>query len=193
MSHPKKAKFGGFSTASEFMNGMNMVDHAMDDQRRGDGTGIARSLDTNAMVARGGGDDATNTRGGATGGFSTAKEFMENDTNSNNSGMVGQLKDDRNYSGHGGGGGQSILTKTRNYSGYGQSILTKTEENALQLDTNSLKIHLTVRGIKYHKENLQALDSITLHREPTNEYGTCYFIYHCKLLPSCLALKSYYV
>ena len=189
MSHPKKAKFGGFSTASEFMNGMNMVDHAMDDQRRGDGTGIARSVDTNAMVARGGGDDPTNPRGGATGG----SRFMENDTNSNNSGIIGQLKDDRNYSGHGGGGGQSILTKTRNYSGYGQSILTKTEENALQLDTNSLKIHLTVRGIKYHKENLQALDSITLHREPTNEYGTCYFIYHCKLLPSCLALKSYYV
>ena len=180
MSHPKKAKFGGFSTASEFMNGMNMVGDAMDDQRRDDGTGIARSVDTNAMVARGGGDDAvTNPRGGATGGFSTAKEFMENDTNTNNSGIVGQLKDDRKYS-------------TLRGEGGGQSILTKTEENALQLDTKSLRIHLTVRGIKYHKENIQALDSITLHREPTNEYGTCIF-YHCKLLPSCLALKSFYI
>ena len=178
MSHPKKAKFG----VREFMNGMNMVGDAMDDQRRDDGTGIARSVDTNAMVARGGGDDAvTNPRGGddAIGGFSTAKEFMENNANSNNSGMVGQLKDDRKYS-------------TLRGEGGGQSILTKTEENALQLDTKSLRIHLTVRGIKYHKENIQALDSITLHREPTNEYGTCIF-YHCKLLPSCLALKTFYV
>ena len=37
---------------------------------------------------------------------------------------------------------------------------------------NSSVIHLTVRGIKYHKENIHSLERITLHREPENIHGT---------------------
>ena len=34
-----------------------------------------------------------------------------------------------------------------------------------------MTIRLTVRGIKYHEENIQSLDTITLEREPHNSHG----------------------
>ena len=41
----------------------------------------------------------------------------------------------------------------------------------LRLLDELLTIRLTVRGIKYHEENIQSLDTITLEREPHNSHG----------------------
>jgi hypothetical protein len=41
----------------------------------------------------------------------------------------------------------------------------------LRLLDELLTIRLTVRGIKYHEENIQSLDTITIEREPHNSHG----------------------
>lgn len=37
---------------------------------------------------------------------------------------------------------------------------------------NEVKVNLLVRGLCYHKENINSLESISLHREPTNLFDT---------------------
>ena len=130
MSSPKKQKFCGFSTASEFMNGAN--DSAV-------GGGVATNTTTNKDERRQEVSNSTTNNNmfvearettSNTGGFSTAKEFME-------------------------------------------SIPTKSEETAplLQPGQSSYDVLLKVRGTQFHKENLESLESLTLHRDVKNLYG----------------------
>lgn len=49
---------------------------------------------------------------------------------------------------------------------------TRAEIDEPTITSTNYTIHLKCRGIKYHKENLQSLDSITLEREPENEFDT---------------------
>ena len=139
MSSPKKQKFCGFSTASEFMNGAN--DSAVGggvatntttnkDERRQE---VSNSTTNNNMFVEARETTSMKTEESPianTGGFSTAKEFME-------------------------------------------SIPTKSEETAplLQPGQSSYDVLLKVRGTQFHKENLESLESLTLHRDVKNLYG----------------------
>jgi hypothetical protein len=48
-----------------------------------------------------------------------------------------------------------------------QNTSTSNEPNE-----NEIKVNLLVRGLCYHKENINSLESISLHREPTNLFDT---------------------
>ena len=126
MSSPKKQKFCGFSTASEFVNGANdsavsggVATHTTTnkDERRQE---VSNSTTNNNMFM-----EAKETTSN-TGGFSTAKEFMES-----------------------------------------------SEETTplLQPGQSSYDVLLKVRGTQYHKENLESLESLSLHRDVKNLYG----------------------
>ena len=157
MSSPKKQKFCGFSTASEFMNctnnavgGGGVTYTTTNDERRQEVSNsttnnnmFMESRETTSMktdespVMRRDTDSLSNSNMFMeretipTGGFSTAKEFME-------------------------------------------SIPTKSEETTaplLQPGQSSYDVILTVRGLQYHKENLESLESLSLHRDVKNLYG----------------------
>ena len=137
MSSPKKQKFCGFSTASEFMNGSNnttvnagVTNTTTNDERRQE---VSNSTTNNSMFMEARETTSMKTEESPianTGGFSTAKEFME-------------------------------------------SIPTKSEETAplLQPGQSSYDVLLKVRGTQYHRENLESLESLSLHRDVKNLYG----------------------
>ena len=152
MSSPKKQKFCGFSTASEFMNGANdtavggdVANTANNDERRQE---VSNATTNHNMFMEARETISMKTvespvmRGdtiacSATGGFSTAKEFME-------------------------------------------SIPTKSEETTaplLQPGQSSYDVLLKVRGLQYHKENLESLESLSLHRDVKNLYGKFVVLY----------------
>jgi len=57
---------------------------------------------------------------------------------------------------------------------YMESIPTKSEETTaplLQPGQSSFDVLLKVRGLQYHKENLESLESLSLHRDVKNLYG----------------------
>ena len=141
MSSPKKQKFCDFSTASEFMNGSNATTTV-------DG-GVTNTTTNNDEHRQEVSNGSNNTFMEAreiisSGGFSTAKEFME-------------------------------------------SIPTKSEETTaplLQPGQSSFDVLLKVRGLQYHKENLESLESLSLHRDVKNLYGkfVVLYTYYVKLI-----------
>ena len=73
-------------------------------------------------------------------------------------------------------GENTVVTATRAEIDAAASVLEGTKSSLFPskptTTSTNYTIHLKCRGIKYHKENLQSLDSITLEREPENEYDT---------------------
>lgn len=63
---------------------------------------------------------------------------------------------------------------------YMESIPTKSEETTaplLQPGQSSFDVLLKVRGLQYHKENLESLESSSLHRDVKNLYGKFVVLY----------------
>ena len=162
MSSPKKQKFCGFSTASEFMNGSNntavgggVANTATDDDCRQE---VSNSTTNNTFI------EARETISmktvespvmrGDTNSFSTAKETM---------GLIPTKTEESPWQ-----GGFSTAKE------FMESIPTKSEETTaplLQPGQSSFDVLLKVRGLQYHKENLESLESLSLHRDVKNLYG----------------------
>ncbi|KAL9190182.1 hypothetical protein ACHAXT_007393 [Thalassiosira profunda] len=86
-------------------------------------------------------------------GFSTAKEYVEGGACDQGGGLYAP------NAGGNVGAQKSDPTSSRS-----------TKFEGIPSNQNSFAVLLTVRGIKYHKENLESLDIITLEREPENVY-----------------------
>jgi len=164
MSSPKKQKFCGFSTASEFMNSSDNT--AVDgdvtntttnkDERRQE---VSNSTTNHNMFIEARETISMKTvespvMRGDTNSFSTAKETM---------GSIPTKTEESPWQ-----GGFSTAKE------FMESIPTKSEETTaplLQPGQSSFDVLLKVRGLQYHKENLESLESLSLHRDVKNLYG----------------------
>ena len=151
MSSPKKQKFCGFSTASEFMNGAN--DSAV-------GGGVATNTTTNK-------DERRQEVSNSTTNNNMFMEARENTNSTTNHNMLEARETKTEESPIANNGGFSTAKE------FMESIPTKSEETAplLQPGQSSYDVLLKVRGTQFHKENLESLESLTLHRDVKNLYG----------------------
>ena len=123
-------------------------------------------------------------------GFSTAQQFMNGSSsdienkqltaNDNNDVLSSgnENNESKSISMHGGFSTASAIMKETQINPDDRVRNQQTKSNTLDPTTASNNnqsqpstIHLTVRGIKYHDQNMHSLNPLTLHREPENNFG----------------------